>query len=147
MIRNFANRLLKLRCGTLGGFSLHIVNRPVFSIQADFGVRQILLRREASEEEKERNAAQGHRSQRGMSRAEALAELRKGKPVSKAALLRCRVRYFTDGLVLGSRDFVEKVFQEKRSWFGPKRMTGARSLSLEDKSLFSLRTIKVQALE
>jgi hypothetical protein len=57
------------------------------------------------------------------------------------------VRYFTDGLVLGSRDFVEKAFEEKRSWFGPKRKTGARSLPVEDKSLFSLRDLKVQALE
>jgi REP element-mobilizing transposase RayT len=119
--------------------------------QADSGAayRRLLLGQgmESSDEAKERQAKQGRRSRRGMSRAEALAELREGKKLSKAALLRCRVRYFTDGLVLGSREFVEKAFEEKRSWFGPKRKTGARGLPVEEKSLFSLRELKVRALE
>jgi REP element-mobilizing transposase RayT len=119
--------------------------------QADRGAayRRLLLGlgMEASEEEKKRQAAPSRRTRRGMSRSDALAELREGKPLSKAALLRCRVRYFTDGLVLGSRDFVEKAFQEKRSWFGPKRKNGARGLPVEDANLFSLRDLKVQALE
>jgi REP element-mobilizing transposase RayT len=102
---------------------------------------------EESDETKEQKARQGRRSRRGMSRAEALAELREGKKLGKAALLRCRVRYFTDGLVLGSRGFVESAFSAKRSWFGPKRKTGARGLPVEDGSLFSLRDLKVRVLE
>ena len=43
-------------------------------------------------------------------------------------LLRCRVRYFTDGAVLGSRAFVEDVFQRHRQRFSPKRKTGARPM-------------------
>ena len=82
-----------------------------------------------------------------MSRAEVLAELREGKTLSKAELLRCRVRYFRDGLVLGSRDFMEKAFCEKREWFGPKRKSGARGYPVEGGNLFSLRDLKVQALE
>jgi hypothetical protein len=101
----------------------------------------------SGEEATERAKKRGRRVRRGMSRAEALAEWREGKSLSKAALLRCRVRYFTDGLVLGSREFVEKAFEEKRSWFGQKRKTGARSLPVEGEALFSLRDLKVQVLE
>jgi putative transposase len=43
-------------------------------------------------------------------------------------VLRCRVRYFTDGAVIGSRGFVNEVFAQSRSRFGPKRKDGARKL-------------------
>jgi hypothetical protein len=42
--------------------------------------------------------------------------------------LHCRVRYFSDGVVLGSKSFVEDVFQRNRQQFGLKRKTGARPL-------------------
>jgi len=41
-------------------------------------------------------------------------------------VVRCRVRYFKDGVVLGSRAFVDGIFQLKRKQFGTKRTTGAR---------------------
>jgi putative transposase len=43
-------------------------------------------------------------------------------------MLRCRVRYFTDGAVIGSRDFVNAVFSSARKRFGPRRKDGARSM-------------------
>ena len=43
-------------------------------------------------------------------------------------MLRCRVRYFTDGAVIGSRGFVDKVFENARHRCGPKRKDGARRL-------------------
>jgi putative transposase len=43
-------------------------------------------------------------------------------------LLRCRIRYFTDGVVLGSRSFVNQFFIDKRIYFGPKRKSGARKI-------------------
>jgi putative transposase len=43
-------------------------------------------------------------------------------------MLRCRVRYFTDGAVIGSREFVNEAFEKSRSRFGPKRKDGARKL-------------------
>jgi len=43
-------------------------------------------------------------------------------------VLRCRVRYFSDGVVLGSNEFVEKVCHKHRKEFGRKRKTGARSM-------------------
>ena len=45
-----------------------------------------------------------------------------------ADALRCRVRYFTDGVVVGSTDFVDEFFEKRRSHFGPRRTTGARKM-------------------
>jgi hypothetical protein len=103
---------------------------------------------EAGEAEKARERQAGRRVfRRGLDREKALAELRSGKDLSQAELLRCRVRYFSDGLVLGSREFVEQAFEAKRDWFGRKRKTGARGLPVEGGGLFSLRDLRVQALE
>jgi putative transposase len=43
-------------------------------------------------------------------------------------MLRCRVRYLTDGAVIGSRAFVNAAFESARERFGPKRKDGARKL-------------------
>ena len=44
-------------------------------------------------------------------------------------LLRCRVRYFTDGVVLGSKGFVNEVFEQFRgTYFDTKRKEGARAM-------------------
>ena len=44
------------------------------------------------------------------------------------AMLRHKVRYFCDGAVLGTADFVNEVFTRERSRFGPNRETGARRM-------------------
>jgi putative transposase len=43
-------------------------------------------------------------------------------------MLRCRIRYFTDGAVIGSREFVNEAFASARERFGPKRKDGARKM-------------------
>jgi hypothetical protein len=43
-------------------------------------------------------------------------------------MLRCRLRQAVDGLVWGSREFVEAVFEARRERFGPKRRDGARKI-------------------
>ncbi len=45
-----------------------------------------------------------------------------------AAMLRCRVRYFTDGAVIGSKTFVNEVFAAARDRFTEKRKDGARRM-------------------
>lgn len=52
--------------------------------------------------------------------------LEAGGKLSRAELMQCRVRYFSDGVVLGSKAFVEDIFQSHRDEFGLKRKTGAR---------------------
>jgi hypothetical protein len=57
-----------------------------------------------------------------------LAQLEQSRDVALGKMLRCRVRYFTDGAVLGSRGFVDGVFRACRERFGPRRNSGARKL-------------------
>jgi hypothetical protein len=43
-------------------------------------------------------------------------------------MLRCRVRYFTDGAVIGSRAFVNEAFANARERFSKGRKDGARAM-------------------
>jgi hypothetical protein len=45
-----------------------------------------------------------------------------------AAMLRCRVRYFTDGAVIGSKEFVNEAFAAARERFSAERKDGARAM-------------------
>jgi REP element-mobilizing transposase RayT len=63
-----------------------------------------------------------------------------------AAMLRHRLRYFTDGAVIGSKAFVNEAFANARERFGPNRKDGARKLKGNGKpasgTLWSLRDLK-----
>lgn len=59
---------------------------------------------------------------------EVMDTLEQGGTLSLAELLRCRVRYFTDGAILGSRAYVDDAFARHRQFFGQSRKTGARSM-------------------
>lgn len=50
------------------------------------------------------------------------------KDLGMAKMLRCRIRYFTDGAVIGSKEFVNEAFTSARDRFGPRRKDGARSM-------------------
>jgi REP element-mobilizing transposase RayT len=56
---------------------------------------------------------------------------------------RCRVRYFSDGLILGSRQFVDRFFASNRWRFGKQRKDGARALRYVDlPGLFTIRDLQ-----
>ena len=101
---------------------------------------------EAGAEEKKRAKSGGGFVRKGFDRQKALEELRGGKKLSRGELLRCRVRYFSEGMVLGSKGFVEGVFESRREWFGSKRKSGARGLPLASGGLCSLRNLRKSAL-
>jgi len=67
--------------------------------------------------------------------------------LSSAELVRLRVRYFSYGLVLGSKEFVESVFTESRDKSGPKSRDGARRVSECESPLYSLRRLRLNALD
>jgi hypothetical protein len=63
-------------------------------------------------------------------------------------MLRCRIRYFTDGAVIGSRKFVNEAFTGARDRFGPKRKDGARKMRGSGSGakglLWSMRDLRVR---
>jgi len=50
------------------------------------------------------------------------------KDLGLAKMLHCRVRYFTDGAVIGSKEFVNEAFARARERFSAKRKDGARAM-------------------
>ena len=79
---------------------------------------------------------------RGFSRERVLAEQKRGGKLALHEALRCRVRYFTSGAVIGSRAFVDEVFERHRDRFGPARESGARKMRGADwGALTSLRDL------
>ena len=75
------------------------------------------------------------------------AVIEQGGELSLGEVLRLRVRHMTDGVVLGSKEFVNEVFELHREKFGAKRKDGARPIrALASIGLNALRDLRVRAL-
>ena len=81
----------------------------------------------------------------GAEQARAVLEA-KGK-LTAQELVQFRVRYFSDGLVIGGKEFVESIFGQHREKFGPKRKDGARRIAESASGLFALRRLRQRAVE
>ena len=86
-----------------------------------------------------------------MNTAEALAAETNGTALpdlNLTAMLRCRVRYFTDGAVIGSKAFINEVFVAARERFTEKRKDGARPMRGSGSGakgiLWSVRDLRVR---
>ncbi|MGL5020191.1 MAG: transposase [Luteolibacter sp.] len=115
---------------------------------------RMLLIEEGEEVTREAVDAQGERCtqvlRKGMKPQQVQSETKRlaaGRDVAMRKMLRYKVRYFTDGAVIGSRAFVDGYFAQCRDRFGPKRRTGARKLRGNAAGaagvLWSLRDLKV----
>ncbi len=96
---------------------------------------RMLLLDEGEEQLKEVRCDDGHLAvkvvRKGVKKAAVEAEmarLERSRDVALGQMLRSRVRYFSDGAVIGSREFVDRVFQACRERFGGNRRSGARKL-------------------
>ena len=70
-----------------------------------------------------------------------------GGKLTLAQLLRCRVRYFSDGLAVGSATFIEAFFEARRKAFSARRKTGSRKLKGGDwEGLCSARDLVVDPI-
>ena len=87
---------------------------------------------------------------KGMPKVEVDAELLRleaGRGVAIAKRLRWRLRYLSDGAVIGQRSFVDEVFQQCRDQFGERRKDGARRMRSDaagltkESGLWSLRDL------
>ncbi len=56
------------------------------------------------------------------------AELARGGELGLGQVLRLRVRHLTDGVILGSKEFVNEMFIRHRDRFGARRKDGARPI-------------------
>ena len=67
------------------------------------------------------------------------------KALALPELLRRRVRAFSESLVVGSKDFVEEVFQANREQFGPKRKEGARRMPESQAVFYVVKRVRCEA--
>jgi putative transposase len=75
-------------------------------------------------------------------RVDAVMEAKGKLPMSE--VLRIRVRYFTDGVIIGSRLFVEESFGRHRGHFSAKREAGAKAMKGGDwGDMFTARQLRV----
>ncbi len=67
-----------------------------------------------------------------------------GGRLTAEQLVRCRVRYLVEGVVIGSRGFVNEVFVGIREFFNPRRTEGARRLRGVDPPIYSLKRFRLR---
>lgn len=93
--------------------------------------------------DEERITADGERIRRGISSTKVQKADKKIHRLSKPEVLRCRVRYFSDGMAIGSKKFIEEIFLSARDQFGKRRKTGARPMRYgEWGELHSIRDLR-----
>ena len=85
----------------------------------------------------------GGRSDKAVLEPAAIQKVLKEKgELSEGQLLRLKIRYMTRGAVLGSRAFVNEIFNKHRKWFGPRRKQGGKPMRLKAlKRIYSLRDV------
>ena len=89
----------------------------------------------------------GTKARRGFTPEEIAKVHAKGGKLTLKEVLLCRVRYFTAGAAIGSRAFIERVFQNHRNGFGAKRDTGARPMrGINARGVFVVRALRLRPL-
>ncbi len=83
-------------------------------------------------EERDIDPSTGSKGRLGMTRAEVEKVLERGGELSVSEVLRCKVRYFTDGAAVGGAEFLQEVFEENRERFSEKRSTGGQRMRGSD---------------
>jgi putative transposase len=91
------------------------------------------------------------RVRKGFKRKRVKEVLARGGKLTLGETLRCRVRYFSDGMTVGSRDFVDDLFKSSRERFSEKRKTGARPMrgvgwKKKQSRLYSMRQLSKDSL-
>jgi REP element-mobilizing transposase RayT len=91
-------------------------------------------------------------ARKGFKRKDVKKVLAKGGKLSFGETIRCKVRYFSDGMAVGRREFVDQVFERSRSRFGEKRTSGARPMrgiawKTKHQRIYSIRQLINNPLE
>ncbi|HWB06061.1 MAG TPA: transposase [Verrucomicrobiales bacterium] len=95
---------------------------------------------------RERVREDGTVTRRGLSEKVQKSLANESAPAIQRELLLKRVKHFTRGVILGSREFIDDWFERHRPWFAGRsattRETGARPISKEWRGLYNLRQLR-----
>ena len=91
------------------------------------------------------------RVRKGFKRKQVKKVLANGGKLTFGETLRCRVRYFSDGMTVGNREFVDDLFKSSRERFSENRKTGARPMrgvgwKNKQSRLYSMRQLRKDSL-
>jgi len=89
-----------------------------------------------------RGGVSGSSGKVALSREQIRRVLEKGGELSVGEVLRLRIRHMTDGVVLGSKGFVDGVWLAHRERFGGKRRSGARPIRGAGATLAGLNALR-----
>jgi len=88
---------------------------------------------------------------KGFKRKDVAKVLSQGGKLSVGEALRCKMRYFSDGMVFGTKDFLNDLFKETKELFGEKRKSGARPIRevgwKVNQHLYSMRALRKDVVE
>lgn len=90
-----------------------------------------------------------YKRRRGFSKAEVDEILERNGKLSRVEMLRCRVRYFTDGAVIGSKGFVNAFYKSVKGELGVERRkvsTAFRNVDMEGERIYSYRDLQKDVL-
>ena len=86
-------------------------------------------------------------ARRGFTREQAERVYQDGGELPLHVVLRCQVRYFSDGVALGSREFLEDYFEARPGMFGSSRKSGPRKMKGANwEGLMSIRDLVVDVI-
>lgn len=75
-------------------------------------------------------------------------ELKRGAPLEPGQVLRLHIRHLSDGVVVGTKDFVNRIWEKNRKHFGAKRTSGARPIrGVPLNDITSIRDLRKSAIE
>ncbi|MFN6094645.1 MAG: transposase [Verrucomicrobiota bacterium] len=139
------------RAGLVRAWGAHkgmVADAALWSGEVSRAYRKMLMAHavEKTSESIDRNGSLVRKTTRkGIAKDQVAKEQRDGE-IPFARMLQHRIRYFTDGAVIGSRIFVDEAFANSRSRFGPKRNSGARKMRGEASAagplLWSMRELR-----
>ena len=73
--------------------------------------------------------------------------MKRGGKLEMAEALRCRVRYFTDGMALGSAEFLKQLQADYGEWFPEQRKASSAKMKGADwGDLRVIRNLRVSPL-
>ena len=90
--------------------------------------------------------ADGSAIRKGLSKKEIQKVIKAGGKLSQAQLLRCRVRYISDGMVLGSKSFVDGYLSEHRDQWTKRKQGGHKIKGGDWGHFYSFRNLKVDVI-
>ncbi|MDA7916481.1 transposase [Verrucomicrobia bacterium] len=119
------------------GITSHSPKKQWKAVQADYRKRLFI-----------RAGESGNSAKVALSREAIMKVVAEGGALSIPQICRLRVRHFTDGVALGSDDFVSKIYNEFKDRFGDNKRTSVRRINLPGKigEMSTLRNLRTDAL-